>query len=122
MDKFSKSPGLVHIMERIFSNLNQENHIKCKNVNDNWKKIVENVEPNKILFKKCVNQGLLSPIQQEKWTKVIQTLLDSKLSIHLNRYLAQIHSGKWPEKYRTPFFLLPLYIVLHPRVNKTLLE
>ena len=103
------------MMNEIFMNLDQENLIKCKNVNQHWEKIMND---RWFLYRTCVYQGLLSPIQQQKWTKVIQTLFHSKLSKHLDIYLAQILSGKWPEKYRSPYFLLPTHILSHPRINE----
>ena len=91
LDIITKTPGLVHIAEQIFTNLNQENLKKCENVNGEWKRIVTNPL---FLLKACANKNLLSPEQQQKWTKVIQALINSNLSILVIERLHQIHSGK----------------------------
>ena len=37
MDMITKSPGLYHIAERIFMDLDQEKLLLCEEVNANWK-------------------------------------------------------------------------------------
>ena len=55
LDEITKSPGLVHIAEQIFVNLNQEDLKKCKKVNKHWKGIVKTP---RLLFKACVHKGI----------------------------------------------------------------
>ena len=55
LDKITNSPGLVHIAEQIFVNLNQEDLKKCKKVNKHWKGIVKTP---RLLFEACVLKGI----------------------------------------------------------------
>ena len=87
LDFITKTPGLVHITEQILMNLDQENLKNCENVNEDWKRIVTNPM---FFLKACVHKHLLSPEQQQKWTKVIQALKNSNLSILVVERLTQI--------------------------------
>ena len=40
MDLITKAPGLNHIAEKIFFELNYEKLLKCEEVNENWKNIL----------------------------------------------------------------------------------
>ena len=86
MDLLTKSNGLLHIVETIFMNLDQDSedqeHLtKCREVNADWKRILENPrfwsKRDEILkdpwfwFKKCTQDGLLSENQQTRWTEII---------------------------------------------------
>ena len=46
MDQITKSPGLFHIVEKIFFELNHENLLKCEEVNKNWKNILASEDIN----------------------------------------------------------------------------
>ena len=42
MDFITKNPGLHHIVEETFMNLDYENLLKCQEVNEHWKKVLDN--------------------------------------------------------------------------------
>ena len=81
MDLITKSPGLQHIAEKIFFNLDTQSYLrtpksseslahhlgKCKHVNENWKNIIENPL---FLFKACVQKRLLSEKLRDIFQKV----------------------------------------------------
>ena len=46
MDLITKSPGLYHIAEQIFLELNHENLLQCEDVNKNWKNILDSEDAN----------------------------------------------------------------------------
>ena len=76
MDLITKNPGLQHVAENIFLNLNHKSILKCQNVNTKWKKILESPF---FWLKKCVCQfGLSEKIQenQSQWLKLFQNLND----------------------------------------------
>ena len=50
MDMITKSPGLYHIAERIFMDLDQEKLLLCEEVNENWRTILKNPW---FWYKKC---------------------------------------------------------------------
>ena len=80
MDLITKNPGLQHIAENIFLNLNHVTLLKCQNVNTEWKKILESPF---FWLKKCVRQFGSSSEKikenQSQWSKLFQNLNDPKL-------------------------------------------
>ena len=78
MDFIMNTPGLQHIAENIFLNLNQKNYFTCQNVNTKWKKILESPF---FWLKKCIRQfGRSSEKIQEnqsQWLKLFQNLSDN---------------------------------------------
>ena len=69
MDLITKSPGLQHIAEAIFSNLIGEDEFSnCQEVNKFWKNVL-----NRPTFwlKKCAERGLSNECFLE-WSKLIQ--------------------------------------------------
>ena len=51
----TENPGLQHISEQIFLNLNNENLLKCQQVNKDWEQIINNPT---FWLKKCVQRRL----------------------------------------------------------------
>ena len=88
MEQISKNPGLTHIAENIFLNLDLKNLDKCKGVCKSWKKILNttpkilNHRNKKLLefwFKECIKRNLFSkqndskvPDYQSDWKNAIQ--------------------------------------------------
>ena len=68
MDLITKSPGLQHIAELIFLNLDYNKLEECQKVDDFWKKILSG---SLFWLKKCVQIGL-SEQHHLEWTKLIQ--------------------------------------------------
>ena len=78
MEMITKSPGLLHVAEKIFKNLDQEDlTAKCEKVNTFWRDIVKNPW---FLFKACTHKRLIKTKYQPEWIKVIQTLTESNLA------------------------------------------
>ena len=42
MDLITKTPGLIHIAEEIFSNLDRNSLLECQEVNEHWGSILRN--------------------------------------------------------------------------------
>ena len=72
MEYISKNPGLQHISERIFSELEHDVLLKCQDVNTFWKNLLK--KPI-IWLNICLKKGLRSQYYQE-WLKLIQNLND----------------------------------------------
>ena len=86
LDLISKTPGLQHITEQIFLELNHENLIECEKVNTSWKRIMNN--PN-LLLKICVKKRLITQ-HEVKWLKLIQTLTDPRIEGNIVSYLKRL--------------------------------
>ena len=73
MDLITKSPGLFHIAEKIFMNLNQDVLIlKCQQVNEHWKSIVRNPL---FWYEKCYQMGIFEKnFEKVLLKKIIQAL------------------------------------------------
>ena len=68
MDFVTKVPGLHHISEQIFLELDHETISICQKVNAFWKTILDNPM---FWLKKCLEHGLPAEYYLE-WTKLIQ--------------------------------------------------
>ena len=42
MDRLTTTPGLIHIAENIFSNLERRDLLQCQEVNESWARILRN--------------------------------------------------------------------------------
>ena len=82
MDLITKSPGLSHVAERIFLNLNQEDlFIKCQEVNPHWKIIIRN---HWFWFKKCEQKGIFKEKEEnESVKKFLISCNSSKIAIEI---------------------------------------
>ena len=75
MDLITKSPGLFHIAEKIFLNLNHELLLlKCQDVNEYWGKIIRN--PWFWYEKCCQKRKFIRDDEKMSHKKIIQALLD----------------------------------------------
>ena len=95
MDNLTKNPGLTHIVEVIFLNLNYSHILECSQVHESWKKIqnrpnfwlqkcTQNPEfKNKSAWKKLIQ--LTSPTDHTKEDNIYHkyTLLEKKLTSFL---------------------------------------
>ena len=67
MELITKTPGLSHIADEIFLNLNDEILLlECQRVNQRWREIVRNP---RFWFKKCDQMGLFKKKPEENLTK-----------------------------------------------------
>ena len=88
MDFITKNPGLQHIIEETFMNLDHENLLKCQQVNLSWRIILKNPI---FCLKKCVQNGLSNEDQLE-WYKFIQTLKNKDLNTgNVTTHLIELH-------------------------------
>ena len=88
MDLITHSPGLHHLAETIFINLNCEDLLNCQKVNENWRRILLNPW---FWYNKSKHDSLLAPGFQLAWTKFIQRLSDSNLP-ELRPFMNQIYT------------------------------
>ena len=86
MENFINNPGLQHIAENVFLNLNHENLEKCRLVNEYWKNILDNPM---FWIKKFIRRGGLSKKNQIDWMAAIQITSNSDLEANILRYLKQ---------------------------------
>ena len=88
MDFITKNPGLQHIVEETFMNLDYENLVKCQEVNSFWEIILKSPT---FWLKKCVQKGLNNEDQLE-WHKLIQTLKTTNFNPEkVASHLKEIH-------------------------------
>ena len=71
MENIIKNPGLQHLVENIFLNLNCENLEKCQLINKSTNQLLENPT---FWVKKCIRNGfLVSEECLNDWTNAIQS-------------------------------------------------
>ena len=71
MENIIKNPGLQHLVENIFLNLNLENLEKCQLINKSTNQLLENP---RFWIKKCIRNGfLVSEECLNDWTNAIQS-------------------------------------------------
>ena len=98
MEKILNNPGLQHLAENIFLNLNSAGLKKCQPINQSASQILE-----KPMFwiKKCIRNGL-SEENQNDWIKAIQSETNFEKKKNIAAYLS------WYLKYKK-FFDPPCY-------------
>ena len=69
MEKIVNNPGLQHLAEKVFFNLNVEDLKMCAQINQSCEKILENP-----MFWVRIFGDILSKEDQNKWIKIIQSL------------------------------------------------
>ena len=107
MDNLTKNPGLQHVAEAIFLNLDYFNLATCAVVNEDWKKIQENPT---FWFQKCKQSPKF--LNAFAWKKLIQLTnrnsdFEEKLTPHLRYlYLNLSHAMFMTEEEFCPIFWL----------------
>ena len=83
MERLINNPGLQHLAEMIFLNLNYKNLEKCQTMNQSADQILDNP-----LFwiEKCFRNGL-SEKNQRDWIEVIQSETNPAKKKHIIAYL-----------------------------------
>ena len=92
MDLITKTPGLQHISEEIFMNLDSEYLSTCQEVNTLWKELIKNP---KFWLKKCnsiTSVVKLTKKRQMEWKKAIQALKNKRDKLTVTTYLMTIHN------------------------------
>ena len=80
MEKITDNPGFLHIAETIFLQIDSQKLESCQEVNESWKKILE--DPS-FWLKKCFQSGLVQSEKKAAWTNAIQILKNSNLEMEL---------------------------------------
>ena len=104
LDQISNNPGLQHIIEKIFLNLDFDSLLACQLINKSCKEISKEIlDDPMFLLKKWSLRGRLSKKNQEEWTKAVLLLRKTNLKANLNFYLKRILQKK-------VFLDIPCYI------------
>ena len=91
MDFITKNPGLQHISEEIFLNLDHKSLLKCQKVNHFWGNTLNN---NPLFWlKKCIQIGLSKKVES-KWIELIHTLKTENQKKFVSSTLKMIHRKK----------------------------
>ena len=72
MEAFVTNPGLQHLAEKVFFNLNVEDMKICAEINQSCKQILENP-----MFWLRKFEGCLSKKNQREWIKIIQSSVEN---------------------------------------------
>ena len=91
LENILKNPGLHHIAELIFWNLNHEELEFCRLINQPCKQILENPM---FWLKKFIRKGLPIKDQMDDWTKAIQLTKDTVLEKIVLLYLKKSSMNK----------------------------
>ena len=90
MEKIVNNPGLQHLAEKVFFNLNVEDLKMCARINQSCEQILENP-----MFWLRIFGDILSKEDQNEWIKIIQSLEEnSKERKAIIPYLQWIESIK----------------------------
>ena len=92
MENVIQNPGLQHITEMIFSNLNYENLKKCQIVNKSLKDLLG--DPMFWLRKWRTQRGL-SKENYDDWVKAIKLTKNTNVEANMKLYLEKSRK-KWP--------------------------
>ena len=107
-EKILSNPGLQHLAEDVFWNLDYEDLQVCRGINQSAKRILDNQnqfprsEPL-FLLKKFVRRGGISKEIQNDWTKYIQST-SQRISDFTLRFLKQ----KWKNGDDIPCYTSPI--------------
>ena len=71
MDLITKTPGLIHIAEQIFSNLEREILLQCQKVNEYWARILRNPW---FWYNRMTQNTELSEEHQKEWMDFCEKL------------------------------------------------
>ena len=76
MDRITRTPGLIHIAEQIFSNLERNDLMQCQEVNEYWASILRNPW---FWYNRMTQNTTLPQIHQKEWMDFCEKL--SKLDL-----------------------------------------
>ena len=102
MEKIINNPGLQHLAEKVFWNLDVENLKKCAKINHSCKQILKNP-----LF--CLrNFNGLSKVNQNEWIEAIQSVNNSDKGIAIISYLRNLFPS-WGNLKKNAIVDLPCF-------------
>ena len=102
MEIFINNPGLQHLAEKIFLNLNHETLDTCTLVNQSFKIFLEN-HPM-FWLKKLIFEGRLKKSRKD-WTKAIHLTKNTNLKTNLSYYLKIILKNQSRENFDVPCYI-----------------
>ena len=95
MDRITKTPGLIHIAEQIFSNLDINSLMQCQEVNEYWASILRNPW---FWYTRMTQKTTLSQEHQKEWMKFCEKLkklnLTRDITPELNFIYEQLEDSK----------------------------
>ena len=107
MDRITKTPGLIHIAEQIFSNLDRNDLLQCQKVNEYWASILRKVWYNRM--KQNTTSTTLSQEQQKEWMNFCEKLIKCNLTKEMTHGLnfifdrlensVTLHTAYWSALY-----------------------
>ena len=87
LENVINNPGLLHIAEGIFSELDNNSLEVCQNINQASKQILANLGEKPSFWLGKFIRGGLSKKNQEDWTKAIRSVKNSEMKKHIVLYL-----------------------------------
>ena len=95
IDLITRTPGLIHIAEQIFSNLDRSSLLICQEVNEHWASILRNPW---FWYNRIVQNTTLSPEHLKEWMKFCEKLkklnLTRDITPELNFIYEQLDDSK----------------------------
>ena len=89
MDLITRTPGLIHIAEEIFSNLDRNSLFECQKVNEYWGSILRNPW---FWFRRMEHYAKLSEEHQKEWKDFCEKLSKLNLTKDMTPPLNYIYS------------------------------
>ena len=77
MDLITRTPGLIHIAEQIFSYLDRNSLLQCQEVNEYWASILRNPW---FWYTRMMQNTTLSQMNQREWMDFCEKLSKSNLT------------------------------------------
>ena len=113
MDRITKTPGLIHIAEQIFSNLDRNDLLQCQEVNEYWASILRNPW---FWYNRMTQKTILSQAHQKEWMDFCEKLsklnLTKEMTPGLNFIYQQLEaSARFNTAYKAALFVVSAEII-----------
>ena len=89
LEKFINIPGLHHIAENIFVNLNYQSLKACKSVDGSFQHYLDQLMANPLFFLEKFIRGGMSKKNEMDWTEIIQMTRGTKVGEIIILYFKQ---------------------------------
>ena len=94
LQHFINNPGLQHLAENIFVNLNDQNVETCRDANRSFQQFLDSCTENSLFWlKKFIGRGI-SKKNQMDWTKAIQLTKETNLEKYVLLYLKRCEKNE----------------------------
>ena len=77
MDRITRTPGLIHIAEQIFSKLERNDLLQCQEVNEYWGSVLRNPW---FWYNRMMKNSTLSQEHRKEWSNFCKKLTKSNLT------------------------------------------